>query len=64
MCTPEKQLQQDAGRLSVGLRCYFMTFLAFGLVEGSDLLGSIDFRKVYICQSHDDGSDTEESKHS
>jgi hypothetical protein len=37
MSTSKRQLQQDGGSLSVGLRCYLMTLLALGLVEASGL---------------------------
>lgn len=39
MGASERQLQQDGGGCSIGLKCSLLTVLALGLVEACDLIG-------------------------
>lgn len=43
-----RHLQPDGGGVSIGLRCYLMSFLAFESVEAGDTL--IDFKDVHIIK--------------
>lgn len=45
VCTSERQVQQNEGIFSIGLKSYLITFLAFGFVEASGFAKLMDFQK-------------------